>query len=66
MYVAAAELLGPVRGKPLGVLRVNLALEGMSQDRVGQATTVPRLSERQHSVGSTHRLVDRGLHERRS
>lgn len=61
----SAKLLGPVGSKPLGVLRVNPALEGMSQDRVGQATSMPRLREREHGLGATHHLVDRGLHERR-
>jgi hypothetical protein len=57
-----AQLLGPVSGKPLGVLGVDASLEWMSQDRVGQATSVPRLGESQQSVGPAHRLVDRELH----
>jgi hypothetical protein len=57
-----AKLLGPVSGKPLSVLRVDASLEWMSQDRVGQATSVPRLGESQQSVGPAHRFVDRGLH----
>jgi hypothetical protein len=61
-----AELLGPVGGEPLGVLRVDTALKGMGQDRVGQATFVPGLSQRQQRLGATHDLVDRALHEQRS
>jgi len=54
----AAELLGPVRGQPLRVLRMNTALERMRQDRVGEAASVPRLGERHDSLGSAHRFVD--------
>ncbi len=59
----SAELLGPVGSESLGVLRVYPALEGVGQDRVGQTTFVPRLSERQQRLGSAHHLVDRALHE---
>jgi hypothetical protein len=58
----SAKLFGPVGRKPPGMFRMNPALEGVSQDRVGQAASVPRLSERQESIGSTHSLVDRPLH----
>lgn len=58
----AAELLSPVRGKPLGVLRVNSAFERMSQNGVGQATFVPRVGECEQGLSSTHRLEDRALH----
>jgi hypothetical protein len=62
----STKLLGPVGGEPPGMFGVDPALEGVSQDRVGQAAPVPRLSERQESVSSTHGLVDRLLHSRRS
>jgi hypothetical protein len=35
----------------------------LGQDRVGQATLVPGLSERQQRPGTTHDLVDRALHK---
>ncbi len=43
----SAKLFGPVGGEPLGMFRVDAALEGVSEDWVGQAASVPRLSERQ-------------------
>jgi hypothetical protein len=44
------------------MLRMDAALEGMSQDRVRQASSVPRLGEREESISSAHGLVNRKLH----
>ena len=58
------ELFRPVRSKPLGVVRVDSTFKGVRQDRVGEATPMPRLSKSQKRVGSAHRLVDCRRHER--
>ena len=41
----SAKLFGPVCGEPLGMFRMDPALEGVSEDRVDQAASMPRLSK---------------------
>lgn len=60
--VGSSELLCPIGSESLRVLRVNPALERMSQDRVGQAAVMPSVRQRTQHVATAERLKDGAVH----
>ncbi len=55
----STERLRPVRGKPLGVLRVEAVAERVAHDLVGHHPGVPRAGQATHALHAAGGLEDR-------
>src|SRR5689334_12850999 len=52
-----AERLGPIRGEPLAVLRMEPMAERVADHLIGHPPAVPRLSQAEQALAATGRLI---------